>query len=230
MPDPPFPDHVGAARRPTRADRCAVVRACYGGWRTNLLRGRFGRLVASFPLLVAGIGLASYAVAPAGMTTPTGWFGLPLAAWFLVVTLAWTGLALVEPAVTGVLVVRRTPSAVSYVLDGAAGEPALLSVIRLRRVSSGLTVENHAAAQPGRGWGRRLRAELGEHLLAVCDGRGWTLHVVAVSSGMADAYCAELDGMLRGPRSWFHRMTGAHPIERRPQPVRVAPAAPQSPG
>lgn len=213
-----FPDRVGGARRPTSADLRAVVRACYGGWRTNVLRGRFGRLAASLPLLAAGVGLASYAAAPAGMAAPTGWFGLSLAAWFAAGTLAWLGLVLLQPAVTGHLLVRRTSSAVSYVLDGEAGEPAVISVLRLRRVDSGLLLEDHAAAQPGRGWGRRLRAEVGEHLREVCDTHGWTLHAVAVNARMAEVYCAEFDGIVRGERTGFQRMTGAHRIERRPRP------------
>lgn len=225
MLDQPFPERVGAARRPTWADLPAVVRACYGGWRTSVLRGRYGRLQASVPLLLGGACLASYAVAPGGITAPTGWFGLSVAAWLVVGTVAWLGLVVLQPVVTAVLVVRRTSSAASYVLDGAPGQPAVLSAIRLRRVRRGLLVENHTAVQPGRGWGRRLRVEIGPPLCGVCDGRGWTLQVVAVNRVMAEVYCAEFDGMVCGARTWMNRMAGAYPLERRPQPSRVGPAA-----
>lgn len=227
--DQPFPERVGAARRPTWADLPAVVRACYGGWRTSVLRGRYGRLQAALPLSASAIGLALYAVAPAAITAPTGWFGLSFAAWLVVGTVAWLGLVVFQPAVTAVLVVRRTSSAASYVLDGAPGEPAVLSAIRLRRVRRGLLVENHTAVQPGRGWGRRLRAEVDPRLREVCDTHRWTLHVAAVTKGMAAVYCAEFDGMVCGARTWMNRVAGAYPLERRPQPFRVGPAATRAP-
>ncbi len=221
MPAEQFPDRLGAARRPTRADRRAVVRAYYGGSRTNVLRGRFGRLAASVPPGIAGICAAWYAVAPAGMTAPTPWLGLSLMAWFAIVTLVWIGLAILQPAVSGLRTVRQTTSAVSYVLEGGEGEPSVLSAIRLRRVPSGLLVEDHVAAQPGRGWGYRLRAEIVDHVREVCDGYGWTLHVVAVNPGMAERYSAEFDHLMPVERTWAHRAMGSHPLERRPQPVRA---------
>lgn len=224
-----FPDRVGGARRPTSADLLAVVHACYSGWRTSVLRGRYGRLQASFPLLVGGVCLASYAVAPDGITAPTGWFGLSLAAWIVFGTIAWLVAVALQPGVTALLMVRQARSAASYVLDGAPGEPAVLSAIRLRRVRRGLLVENHTAVQPGRGWGRRLRAEVGPHLREVCDMHGWTLLAVAVNTSMAEVYCAEFDGMVRGERTWMNRLAGAYPLERRPQPSRVGPIAPRSP-
>ncbi len=220
VPEAMFPDRVGAARRPTRADLRAVVRAMYGGSRTSVLRGRYGRLIALFPVAFVGAFAASYAVAPAGMTAPTPWLGLSLLARLALATVAWMGLVLVQPALSGLLNVRQTASAVSYVLDGAAGEPAVLSALRLRRVPRGLLVENHVAAHPGRGWGRRLRAEVDDHVRALCDSQGWTLHVVSVNRGMAERYGAEFDRLVPVERTWLQRAMGRYPLERRPQLVR----------
>lgn len=224
MPAEQFPDRLGAARRPTSADCWAVVRAYYGGSRTNVLRGRFGRLAVMFPLAFAGLGAFWYSVAPAGMTVPTAWLGLPPVAWFALASLLWIGLALLQPAVSGLRTVRQTDSAVSYVLEGGEGEPSILSAIRFRRVRSGLLVEDHVAAQPGRDWGHRLRAEVGDHVREVCDGHGWTLHVLAVNRGMAERYSAEFDHLVPVERTWAQSAMDRHPLERRPQPVRVGPA------
>lgn len=222
-----FPDTVGAARRPTRADLRAVVRASYGGSLTNVVRGRYGRLSALAAVGMAGAVAAWYADAFASRTAPpTSLLWLPFMASFVLLALSWLVLSLAYPAINGFLFVRQTATAASYVLDGATGEPAVLSAIRLRRVPSGLLVENHVAAQPGRGWGRRLRAEVGDHVREVCDRHGWTLHVVAVNRAMAETYSAEFDRLVPVERTWLQRVAGSQPLVRRPRSVTVEPDAP----
>lgn len=73
--------------------------------------------------------------------------------------------------------------------------PSRDAVLGIVATSAGWHVEDHAAARPGTGRGRALRALVLPKLLAAADAAGVAIHTTAVDPRLAVSYSAELPGL-----------------------------------
>lgn len=93
--------------------------------------------------------------------------------------------------------------------------PSRQAVLAVVATKHGWHVEDHAAARPGTGQGRALRARVLPELTAAADAGGVPIYTTAANRHLAQQYATELSGLVDVGRGWprGRRMHRA-PVER----------------